>query len=442
MVTVRTPPHDIEAEESLLGAMLLSGDATAAGIDMVDGADFYQPKHGHIFHAIAALYGRGDPIDSVTVVDELRSLSLLDAVGDPSIFITLQANTPSIANARHYAQIVVRHAIARRIAEISSDAMDQVFAWGDPFNLVDDLRTQLDAIDMPILNGVQKARTLDEIIENADQDSPWVLPGLVRVDWRVVVIGTEGSGKSVTLRQVAACAAQGVHPFRPTRCEPVRVLLIDLENPAQAIAETGAQIVRMLRRVVGDAYETKNLRVLERPDGIDLQTRRDRAELERELTIHRPDMVMIGPGYRMLKRHIRGGERESHEEVTDAAFEVLDDLRTRHNFGLMIEHHAPKGRTGQARELVPYGSQRWLAWPDLGLTLEPDRRDSWKYLVGRFRGDRLLNDWPSELHRSDLMRPGASNGWPWEGRWSAGMNVALGMGVESPPPADWREEPF
>ena len=80
----RVPPHNLEAEESLLGAMLLSGDAIAAAVDVVSRDDFYRPAHGHIFDAITSLYGAGEPVDPVTVAEELRRADLLDAIGGPA----------------------------------------------------------------------------------------------------------------------------------------------------------------------------------------------------------------------------------------------------------------------------------------------------------------------------------------------------------------------
>ena len=75
----RIPPHNLDAEESLLGAMLLSRDATASAIEFCVSEDFYKPAHSHIFGAITALYTRGEPADPVTVADELRRSGLLDA---------------------------------------------------------------------------------------------------------------------------------------------------------------------------------------------------------------------------------------------------------------------------------------------------------------------------------------------------------------------------
>ena len=100
----RIPPHNLEAEESLLGAMLLSRDAIVAAVEArVETADFYKPAHGHIFDAVLALYSQGEPADPVTVAEELRRSGLLDALGGRSVLLQIQAGTPASANAGHYA---------------------------------------------------------------------------------------------------------------------------------------------------------------------------------------------------------------------------------------------------------------------------------------------------------------------------------------------------
>src|SRR5271170_5742706 len=80
----RVPPHSLEAEESLLGAMLLSRDAIAAALERCSATDFYRPSHGHIFAAITALYGEGEPADAVTVAEALRRSGSLEYIGGPA----------------------------------------------------------------------------------------------------------------------------------------------------------------------------------------------------------------------------------------------------------------------------------------------------------------------------------------------------------------------
>src|SRR5215208_2564402 len=88
----RIPPHNLEAEESLLGAMLLSRDAITSAVEArVDSADFYKPAHGHIFEAIWSLYEQGEPVDPVTVAEELRRSELLDALGGKNSLLSIQA---------------------------------------------------------------------------------------------------------------------------------------------------------------------------------------------------------------------------------------------------------------------------------------------------------------------------------------------------------------
>lgn len=433
---VRVIPHDIEAEEALLGAMLLSREATAKVIELVRAGDLYQPANAHIFTAIETLYRRGDPVDAITVTDELRHNGQLDQLPDgPSTFISLQRNTPSIPNAMHYGQIVVKHSTARRLSQIAAEMSNRVFDFEDPYELREEAQAQLAMIDVPVTTDRQEAETLDDIVDTADELSPWVIPGVIRTDWRIVLVAGEGSGKSTLLRQVAACSAQGIHPFRFSDIPPVRVLVVDLENPRDAIAETGATLVDLCRRRRGDAYVPSRLRVFRRPGGLDIRTRHDRSELEREIMLQQPSLVCIGPGKKLIRRREQKGGRESYEDATDPVFEILDDLRSRYGFGLLIEHHAPKGDP-RNRAMTPYGSALWLSMPEMGITMVQEG-DPWRYTLGRFRGDRLQSDWPDEVHRSDRMGPRTREPWPWEGRWTQGKP----MKAAPAPVADYGQPP-
>ncbi len=118
----RVPPHNLEAEESLLGAMMLSRDAISAATEVrVDASNFYKPAHAHIFDAIVSLYGQGEPVDPVTVADELRRADLLDQLGGRQALLRLQAQTPASANASHYAHIVNELALLRRLIAVAGE---------------------------------------------------------------------------------------------------------------------------------------------------------------------------------------------------------------------------------------------------------------------------------------------------------------------------------
>src|SRR5215217_228027 len=118
----RVPPHNLQAEESLLGAMLLSRDAIVAAVEVqLSADDFYKPAHGHIYDAITSLYAQGDPADPVTVAESLSRAGVLEGIGGPALLITLQAGTPSIGNAGRYARIIEEHSLLRRLIRVAGD---------------------------------------------------------------------------------------------------------------------------------------------------------------------------------------------------------------------------------------------------------------------------------------------------------------------------------
>jgi replicative DNA helicase len=117
----RIPPHDLTAEESLLGAMMLEPEAIAAAAGVVRAHDFYKPAHSHIFDAVHALYAAGQPVDPVTVADELRRNGLLETVGGHQVLVDVMASTPATTNAAGYARIVEEHALLRRLIGIAGE---------------------------------------------------------------------------------------------------------------------------------------------------------------------------------------------------------------------------------------------------------------------------------------------------------------------------------
>ncbi|HEX2851309.1 MAG TPA: replicative DNA helicase [Acidimicrobiales bacterium] len=151
--TTRVPPHNLQAEESLLGAMLLSKDAIASALETCGPDDFYKPAHGHVFDAIQTLYGHGEPADPVTVADELRRAGLLDAIGGPAVLTDLQANTPATSNAGHYARIVEEHALLRRLIGVGSEIAEL------GYNVPDDVEAAVDDAERMVFEVAQRRVT-------------------------------------------------------------------------------------------------------------------------------------------------------------------------------------------------------------------------------------------------------------------------------------------
>ena len=113
----RLPPQDLNAEQSVLGSMLLNKDAIADCLEAVKSHDFYRPAHELIFDAVLDLFGRGEPADAITVADELGKRGDLTRVGGQAYLHQLIQSVPTAANAGYYAEIVHERAVLRRLVE-------------------------------------------------------------------------------------------------------------------------------------------------------------------------------------------------------------------------------------------------------------------------------------------------------------------------------------
>ncbi|MDE0215729.1 MAG: replicative DNA helicase [bacterium] len=127
----RVPPHDLDAEEALLGAMLLSRDAIADAVNLIRPEHFYRPAHAHVYEAVCSLYAKGEPADAVTVAAELNRQGLTDKVGGNAALVKLQTGTPASANAAKYANIVHEAATLRMLIEVGGEIADLGYEGAD-----------------------------------------------------------------------------------------------------------------------------------------------------------------------------------------------------------------------------------------------------------------------------------------------------------------------
>jgi replicative DNA helicase len=116
----RVPPHNIEAEESVLGSMLLSRDAIAEVLELLHEDDFYRPAHRTVFRSVLDLYSHGQAVDPVTVAEELRRSGELADIGGAPFVHTLVSSVPTAANAGYYARIVKEAGILRRLIDVGT----------------------------------------------------------------------------------------------------------------------------------------------------------------------------------------------------------------------------------------------------------------------------------------------------------------------------------
>ncbi|MFM8848388.1 MAG: replicative DNA helicase [Actinomycetota bacterium] len=169
-MATRVPPHNLNAEESLLGAMLLSRDAVNTAAESGVGVEhFYKPAHQHVFDAMRSLLTIGEPIDPVTVADELRRVGLLDEIGGLDFLLQLQNSTPVIGNVGRYAKIVLDTASLRRLIGVASEIAE--IAYTEP----DDVTKALDEVESRVFavaeqRVVDSTKPLRELLEEASDE--------------------------------------------------------------------------------------------------------------------------------------------------------------------------------------------------------------------------------------------------------------------------------
>jgi replicative DNA helicase len=143
----RTPPHDVAAEQCVLGGMLLSKDAISDVIEVIRPADHYRPAHQLIHEAILDLYSRGEPADAITVANELTRRAEIARVGGAPYLHTLISSVPTAANAGYYARIVRERAILRRLVEAGTRIVQFGYAGdADADELVDRAQAEVYAV--------------------------------------------------------------------------------------------------------------------------------------------------------------------------------------------------------------------------------------------------------------------------------------------------------
>lgn len=234
------------------------------------------------------------------------------------------------------------------------------------------------------------AEDLDEFMAQQDPRPEFVIPGLLAKRERLILTGPEGGGKSTLARQLGLLPAAGIHPFTGRPMRPIRVLLVDLENSRQQIrAKIGP-----VRESLGELHGRFRLAV--EPHGLDLTLLDDRQWLHSLVNDHQPDLLLIGPMYRLQ------GDDPGDEDAAKAASRELDKLRLAHGgCALVMEAHTPHTPAQSRKIMRPFGASLWKRWPEFGLYLDanldkPDDAAPFR----PWRGGRDERDWPSILTRS------------------------------------------
>lgn len=123
----RVPPQNLEAEQSVLGAILLDNEAINQALEVLSSEDFYRESHREIFRAMTELSDRSQPVDAITLTDLLKGRGRLEVVGGPAYIGELAAAVPTAANIAHYARIVREKAVLRSLASIATEIASSAY---------------------------------------------------------------------------------------------------------------------------------------------------------------------------------------------------------------------------------------------------------------------------------------------------------------------------
>jgi replicative DNA helicase len=228
----RTPPHDLLAEQSALGGMMLSNDAVADVTEVVRGLDFYMPKHEVVFDAILSLYSHGEPTDVIAVTDELTKTGLLGRAGGAEYLHTLTGLVPTAANAGYYASIVAEKAVLRRLVEAGTRIVQMGYASeGEVTDLVNNAQAEIYGVTggiegddyIPLVEAIDTAVGEIELARGRDGQLAGVPTGFSELDsltnglhgGQLIIVGARPAmGKSTLALDFARTAA--VHHKLPT----------------------------------------------------------------------------------------------------------------------------------------------------------------------------------------------------------------------------------
>jgi hypothetical protein len=384
---IRPVPHDEEAERAALGIAMVTQPAAALIVETLTSADFYTPAHAALFDVLAELHAEGMWLEPGFVAIRATANNVLDRIGGREHLFQIYVDAPPSSTAQQYVdwlrQLARRRMQVALAGEIATAARD----GNDPATTIAALRDTISTLD----EHDNHARNVTQFLAVDDEPYDWLVPLLFERGDRTIVTGPEGAGKSTLCRQIAVQAAAGIDPFTLVHLErPLRVLIADFENSA-------SQLRRWLRPLVnaaGDHLDPDRLHIVSRPEGLDLLRRTDRSWLEQQLRDTDPDLMVIGPLYKMAADDIA---EEKHARPVAL---TLDELRTEHGCALLMEAHTGHAQDGgKRRPERPIGSSLWMRWPEFGLHLNEQGQ------LRHWRGARDERAWPSALKRGGE--------WPW-----------------------------
>jgi hypothetical protein len=405
-------PYDLAAEQALLGSVLSGSELAGKVLADLPPDAFWHPRHQVIAAVLCERLRRQEPIDATLTLADLASRSGAGKGGsgrseDGPYLLQLIELAWSPGHAEQYGERLRQLTAARRIqVRITRAGQLTDLSLLNPDGLtaaVAELRTACDDVDDVLVpTALTPSRSLAELLAEPVRHD-WLVPGLLERSERFLLTGGEGGGKSYLTSQIAACLAAGLHPFTGNLLgsgrRHLQVLVIDGENSRNQTFRRYQRIARVVDDLRSRGPEMRwreNLRLEFRPEGLDLLGR-DAGWTERIVAANQPDLLVIGPLYKLHHANI------NDEQAARDLLYFLDTIRTRYGCALLTESHPGHAENVRGeRKMRPAGSSLFLRWPEFGYGLarsknavgeHPDMVD-----VIAWRGSREERAWPKQLH--------------------------------------------
>ena len=335
----KTPPQNIEAEQAVLGAAFLDGEAFNLARSMIGASDFYRESHRIIFQSMTDLVEKGKPIDEVTVIQALRSKGKLDEVGGPSYLIDVIGATPTSAHTKHYAEIIRDMATKRRVAVEMTDIVSMAYNGVSAGALIAELQRRATALDQadlvdPFSQGIQVLTGLDILQRRRTKTAnAIVVEDLLRRKETSIWSGKVESGKTTMLRELCMDILRG-EPFLGRSCVRGRVLFLMLDADGEELT------TKEFEKSGWDPANDTDLRFIFEPS---FATRpRAMFELRKTLTEFEPALMVIDPLGRFMQ------VKDFNDYATTYVMATISDLAKQYDCHIAMPHHIPRGRNDDA----------------------------------------------------------------------------------------------
>lgn len=361
---------------------------------VVDVSDFQEGKQRKLAEIIVRLLSE-NKVDQMAVANESSKVS-----GEFTKWFYTYVKEELYGTATYCANAVRDAANRRRLeASLNRALAMSVTMRRDVDEVMSHLLADLGTTQAHMDSGMSVVG-FDEVMNAEDDLRPWIMPKMLRTNERMIITGPEGGGKSILVAQMCLGAAMGINTLSADyeRHEPLRVLMLDVENDRLQVRNNMRKVYPVLREMSGNTVQTS----MEWVDiqHIDLADPVEQQKLIKLAKERQPQLMYMGSLYRLAPE----GDK------VDAAFthisRTVDRIRSETGASVLLEAHAGHGLSNDRNGMRPYGSSMWMRWPEFGFGMVRHNH-SGNIQLKNWRGHRSDDrNWPAGLRRGSVL--------PWQ----------------------------